>query len=77
MSHFPGKKRSGIRAAYKAAPVIYNAAIKNNQPICPIVAALKNPSDIIKCRVGTTPLSPNPTKTPRNKWMKYNKSHAE
>lgn len=64
MSHLPGKNLSGMRAAYRAAPVMYRQAMRANQPICPIVAALRSPSEMTKCRVGMTPLRPRATNTP-------------
>lgn len=64
MSNLPGKKRSGMRAAYSPAPVMYITAMRKNQPICPTVVAFTNPSAMVKCMVGTTPLSPSPRKTP-------------
>lgn len=67
MSHFPGKNLSGIRAAYRQAPVMYRVAMSSSQPICPMVVALIRPSLMTKWRVGTTPLRPRPTNTPDNK----------
>lgn len=77
MSHLPGKNRSGMRAAYRAAPVIYKEAMSASQPICPIVAALRSPSEMTKCRVGMTPLRPRARNTPGDKergsqpWQKW------
>lgn len=64
MSHLPGKNLSGMRAAYSAAPVMYRHAMSASQPICPIVAAFRSPSEMTKCRVGITPLRPRPRNTP-------------
>lgn len=64
MSHLPGKNLSGMRAAYRAAPVMYRHAMSASQPICPIVAAFRSPSEMTKCRVGITPLRPRPRNTP-------------
>lgn len=68
MSHLPGKNLSGMRAAYSAAPVIYRQAMSASQPICPIVAAFRSPSEMTKCRVGMTPLRPKARNTPRRQW---------
>lgn len=43
MSNLPGKRRSGIRVAYKAAPTTYRIAQAINQPNAPKLKALKDP----------------------------------
>ncbi|RNA22342.1 hypothetical protein BpHYR1_015694 [Brachionus plicatilis] len=73
MSNFPGNNLSGIRAAYRQAPVMYSIAIKISQPKAPTLKALYEPNTKIPLRPSAMNI---PARTARNCGV-LNLSHNE
>ncbi len=59
-----GRISRGCVLRNRQAPVMYRTAMRKQPAHRTMVVALRKPSEIIKCSVGTTPLRPRPTNTP-------------
>ena len=62
ISHFPGMNLSGMRSAYRQAPVTYKAPISNAWYKAPWSMTCVRPYILIKWIIGAAEMNPNATK---------------
>ena len=69
----PGRNRSGILAAYKPAPVMYNAPMVRRLVSEPFSNESEIPFSMRKCIIGKADISPRATKIAALKTLKAKK----